>query len=133
MTASEPSHYDDGCYLKELQALEPRRISRLVAASWRHKLLALATLVVLVELALRYLAPKSAAYRRWKAFFEGIGAVWTAVLLAIVYVLSVGPIGLAMRSFGNDPLDRRLAPEPSFWRAHEPNPLGSERAARHQF
>ena len=38
-----------------------------------------------------------------------------------------------MRLFGKDPLDRSLAPEPSFWRAHEPNPLGPERAARHQF
>ena len=36
-------------------------------------------------------------------------------------------------SLGHDPLDRRLAPEPTFWRAHEPNPLGPERAARHQF
>ena len=101
--------------------------------SFRHKLLAFATLVVLVELALRHFAPKSLAYRRWTAFFKGIGAVWTAVLLAFVYVLSVGPIGLVMRLVGHDPLDRTLAPEPSFWRAHQPNPLGVEQAARHQF
>jgi hypothetical protein len=37
------------------------------------------------------------------------------------------------RLFGKDLHDRGLAPEPSFWRAHEPNPLGPERAARHQF
>ncbi len=55
------------------------------------------------------------------------------MLLAVIYLLSVGPIGLVMRALGKDPLDRRLAPEPSFWRAHEPNPLGRERAARHQF
>jgi len=108
-------------------------LTSLLALPWRRKLLVLAALVVLVELALRYLAPKSAAYRRWQALFEGIGAVWTAVLLAIIYVLSVGPIGLVLRALGKDPLDRRLAPEPSFWRAHEPNPLGSERAAQHQF
>jgi hypothetical protein len=105
----------------------------LLALSWRRKLLLFAVLVVLVELALRYLAPKSAVYRGWKAFFEGIGSVWTAVLLALIYVLSVGPIGLAVRAFGKDPLDRQLAPEPSFWRAHEPNPLGPQSAARHQF
>jgi hypothetical protein len=99
----------------------------------RYKVLAAATVVVLVELLFRRLAPKSRAYRAWTRFFEGIGAVWTALLLAIIYGLSVGPIGLAMRAFGHDPLDRRLAPEPSFWRAHEPNPLGPERAARHQF
>jgi hypothetical protein len=114
-------------------------LSLLDAVGWfsalplRWKVLAFATLVVLVELAFRRLAPRSRAYRRWTAFFEGIGKVWTAVILALVYVLSVGPIGLVMRLFGHDPLDRRLAPEPSFWRAHEPNPLGPERAARHQF
>lgn len=99
----------------------------------RYKVLALATLVVLVELALRRFAPKSAFYKRWTRAFEAIGSVWTAILLAVIYVLSVGPVGLVMRAFGHDPLDRRLAPEPSFWRAHEPNPLGPERAARHQF
>jgi hypothetical protein len=100
---------------------------------WRLKLLGFATTVVLVELVLRYLAPKSRVYARWTAFFKAIGAVWTAVLLAIVYVVSVGPVGLVQRLLGNDPLDRRLTPEPSFWRQHEPNPLGPERAARHQF
>jgi membrane-associated protease RseP (regulator of RpoE activity) len=105
----------------------------LAALPLRFKLLALASLVVIVELGFRRLAPRSRAYVRWTAFFQGLGKVWTAVILAIVYVLSVGPIGLAMRLFGHDPLDRRLAPEPSFWRAHEPNPLGPERGARHQF
>ena len=99
----------------------------------RWKILALAAVVVVVELGFRRLAPKSRVYAGWTAFFLGLGKVWTAVLLAIVYVVSVGPIGLVMRLFGHDPLDRRLAPEPSFWRAHEPNPLGPERAARHQF
>ena len=99
----------------------------------RFKLLTLAGIVVLVELAFRRLAPKSRAYRQWSRLFEAIGSVWTAVLLAVIYVLSVGPIGLAMKAFGHDPLDRRLTPEPSFWRAHEPNPLGPEGAARHQF
>jgi hypothetical protein len=100
---------------------------------FRWKLVTLAAAVVLVEVGLRRLAPKSRAYARWTAFFQGIGKVWTAVILALVYVLSVGPIGLVMRLLGHDPLDRRLAPEPSFWRPHEPNPLGIERAARHQF
>lgn len=99
----------------------------------RYKILAFATAIVLVELAFRRFAPKSQAYRHWTRFFEGLGTVWTAVLLSIVYLLSVGPIGLGMRLFGKDPLDRAITPEPSFWRAHEPNPLGPERAARHQF
>ncbi len=100
---------------------------------FRYKLMALAAAMVLVEVGFRLLAPKSRAYARWTGFFQAIGKVWTAVLLAIVYVLSIGPIGLAMRLRGQDPLDRGLAPEPSFWRPHEPNPLGPEQAALHQF
>jgi hypothetical protein len=99
----------------------------------RYKVLAVATTIVLVELAFRGFARKSKAYAYWTRFFEGLGSVWTAVLLSIVYVVSVGPIGIGMRLFGTDPLDRAMTPEPSFWRAHDPNPLGPERAARHQF
>lgn len=96
-------------------------------------MLAFACLVVGIELLFRYLAPKSRAYRAWTHGFEAIGAVWTAVLLALVYFLSVFPISVGMRLVGKDPLDRTLAPEPSFWRPHEPNPLGPKAAARHQF
>ncbi len=111
----------------------PDVVAWLHALPLRYKLMVVAGAMVLVEVAFRLLAPKSRAYARWTAFFQAIGKVWTAVLLAIVYVLSIGPIGLAMRLRGQDPLDRGLAPEPSFWRAHEPNPLGPEQAARHQF
>ena len=99
----------------------------------RGKLVALAAAMVLVEVGFRLLAPKSRAYALWTGLFQGIGKVWTAVLLAIVYLLSIGPIGLVMRLRGQDPLDRGLTPEASFWRPHEPNPLGPERAALHQF
>jgi hypothetical protein len=99
----------------------------------RWKVLAFATTIVVIELLLRYMAPKSRAYARWTRFFKGLGVVWTAVILALVYLLSVGPTGIIMRLAGRDPLDRRLAREPTFWRPHEPNPLGPERAARHQF
>jgi hypothetical protein len=94
---------------------------------------ALATIVVLVELAFRRFAPESRAYKRWKAFFQAIGSAWTSVLLAVIYALSVGPTGLAMRLFGHDPLDRRLTLEPTFWRSQEPSSLDARAAARHQF
>ena len=96
-------------------------------------ILIFATSVVLVELLFRRLAPKSAAYKRWTAFFEGIGAVWAAVILGLIYFLSVSLTSAFLKLTGNDPLDRTLRPEPSFWKAHEPNPLGPEAAARHQF
>jgi len=111
----------------------PDAFAWFAALSLRWKLVAFATAVVLVELGFRRFAPKSRAYARWTAFFQALGKLWTVALLAIVYVFSVGPVGLVMRLVGHDPLDRRLAPEPSFWRPHEPNPLGADRAARHQF
>lgn len=96
-------------------------------------LLCLATALVVGELLFRRLAPRSRAYAAWTRLFEGIGKVWTAVLLAVIYILSVGPVSLAFRLLGKDPLDRQLQAEPSSWRGHEPNPLGAEAAVRHQF
>ena len=96
-------------------------------------LLIFATTVVLIELAFRRLAPRSAAYKRWTAFFEGIGAVWSAVLLGLIYFFSVSLTSLGMKLAGKDPLDRTLQAAPTFWKPHEPNPLGPRAAARHQF
>jgi len=110
-----------------------------IAAWWLGRppafriLLLAATAIFLVELSLRRFAPGSRLYARWKRTFEAVGAVWTAVLLSVVYVVSVGPVGLGLRLVGSDPLDRQLTPEPSYWRPREPSPLSPEAAARHQF
>jgi hypothetical protein len=96
-------------------------------------LLCLATALVVGELLFRRLAPRSRAYAAWTRLFESIGKVWTGVLLAVIYLLSVGPVSLAFRLLRKDPLDRRLHAELSSWRGHEPNPLGAEAAVRHQF
>ena len=103
--------------------------------SWiaHHKVLTGACCILLIELAFRGIAPRSAAYAGWTAFFKAVGSVWTAVILSFVYVLSVGPVSLGMRLLGKDPLDRSLEHEPTFWRSHEANPLGPEAATRHQF
>jgi hypothetical protein len=45
----------------------------------------------------------------------------------------VAGVSAFMRLMGRDPLDRTLAPEPTWWRRHDPNPLGPQAAARHQF
>jgi hypothetical protein len=110
-------------------------VARWFAARPPHTkvLLGLASTLFVAELLFRRIAPGSRAYAAWTRFFQGIGKVWTAVLLAVIYLLSVGPVSLAFRLLGKDPLDRRLVPEPSFWRGHEANPLGAEAAARHQF
>lgn len=96
-------------------------------------LLGIASSMFLTELAFRRFAPKSRAYAKWAAGLEAIGAFWTAIILGIVYFVSVSLVSVFMKLFGQDPLDRRLDPEPSYWRKHEPNPLGIEAAARHQF
>jgi len=96
-------------------------------------LLTLATTMMVVELFLRAVAPRSRAYAGWKRVVEAVGAVWTGVILSVIYFVSVGLVGIGMRLFGKDPLDRGLAPEPTFWRTHEPNPLGQKAAVRHQF
>ncbi len=117
-------------------------VSRIIAAvphwffglaTWKQILLTFATAVFLIELLLRNVAAGTPLYKKWTAFFEGIGVFWTAIILSFVYVLSVGPIGLFMRLAGRDLLDRGMAKEPTFWRAYEPNPLGPAAAVRHQF
>jgi len=96
--------------------------------------LVVATFVLVGELLLRRFAPRSAFYKRWTGFFQAIGAVWTAVILSIVYFVSVGPISLIQRMGGKDLLDRKMDDgKPSAWHAHEPNPLGERAGARHQF
>ena len=96
-------------------------------------LLTLATCMLLIELAFRYFAPRSRAYSRWTRGIEAVGAVWTAVLLSLVYVVSVGPVSLFMKVTGNDLLDRGADGQATFWKTHDPNPLGPLAAARHQF
>lgn len=96
-------------------------------------LLAFATCVLLVELAFRNFAPRSKAYSKWTKGIEAVGAAWTAVLLSIVYLLSVGPVSLFMKLAGKDLLDRSAGSDATSWKPHEANPLGPLAAARHQF
>jgi hypothetical protein len=96
-------------------------------------LLGLATTVFVVELVLRRVAPESRFYAGWTRVFQTIGKFWTAVILSFVYFLSVAMVSAAMKLRGKDLLDRGLEPEPTFWRTHDPNPLGPRAAVRHQF
>ena len=96
-------------------------------------LLTLATAVFVTELVLRRVAPRSRFYAGWTRVFQTIGRFWTAVILSIVYFVSVAVVSVAMKLRGKDLLDRALDAEPTFWRPHEPNPLGPHAAVRHQF
>jgi heme/copper-type cytochrome/quinol oxidase subunit 2 len=92
-----------------------------------------AVAITVVDQVWKRVAPDSRGYAAFKHGLESIGAFWTAVILSIVYFLSVSLVNLFLRLKGEDPLDRQLAPAPTFWKIHEPNPLGALRAARHQF
>jgi hypothetical protein len=96
-------------------------------------LLTLATTVFVIELVLRRVAPRSRFYAGWTKVFQTIGRFWTAVILSVVYFVSVMVVSVFMKLRGKDLLDRALDPEPTFWRPHEPNPLGPHAAVRHQF
>ena len=96
-------------------------------------LLTFATCVLLVELAFRRFGRRSRAYGRWTRGIEAVGAVWTAILLSVVYVVSVGPVSLFMKLARTDLLDRSKGNDATFWKPHEANPLGALAAARHQF
>ena len=101
--------------------------------TYKQALLVVATTMFVVELILRRVARGTPLYRKWTALFEGIGAFWSAIILSLVYFVSVALIWALMKLLGKDLLDRKLDAEPSFWRTHEPNPLGALAAARHQF
>ncbi len=101
--------------------------------TYKQVLLAVATTMFVVELILRRFARGTPLYEKWTAFFEGIGAFWSAIILSLVYFVSVAGIWVFVKLLGKDLLDRRLDEEPSFWRVHEPNPLGPMAASRHQF
>jgi hypothetical protein len=111
------------------------RVSHWLAGLPLHTrvLLGLATTVFVIELVVRRVAPGSQFYAGWTRVFQTIGKFWTAVILSIVYFVSVAVVSLAMKLRGKDLLDRGLQPEPTFWRKHDPNPLGPRAAVRHQF
>ncbi len=69
--------------------------------------------------------------RRWMAMAAVVGAFNARVILTVAYYLIVTPVGLAMRLFGKDPLDRRLGTGDSYWHRRSPKPQASrDRYAR---
>jgi hypothetical protein len=114
----------------------------LVALPLKRKILLFIVSIIVFEVILRVFAPESKLTRAWTGFFtrvaqsrviQFLAKFWTAIILSIIYFVSILPVSVFHKLFGKDPLDRGLDPEPSFWRKHEPNPLGPRAAARHQF
>ena len=71
---------------------------------------------VLVLLALAFPRALVLPRRWWMGLAVAISFVTTPIILAIVFFLIVSPIGLIKRLTGWDPLRRRAAPAPSYWR-----------------
>lgn len=60
-------------------------------------------------------------YILWMALAWPIGWTISHLLLLSVYYLVLTPIGLLMRLFGNDPLQRRFDPSAkTYWTPHDP-------------
>jgi hypothetical protein len=56
--------------------------------------------------------------RGWMALAEALSFVSTRIVLAVVFFIVMTPIGVVKRLTGWDPLRRRMAPAPSYWRAY---------------
>ena len=62
-----------------------------------------------------------AMYRGWMAAARPIGWTVSFVLLGAVFLVVITPIGLVMRAFGRDPMERRFEPgRGSYWVEREP-------------
>lgn len=56
--------------------------------------------------------------RGWMAMAEAMSFVSTRIVLALVFFIAVTPIGVVKRLTGWDPLRRRAAAAPSYWRPY---------------
>lgn len=60
-------------------------------------------------------------YLSWTYLTFPIGWAFSHLLLALTYYLIFTPIGLAMRLFGRDPMQRRFEPDTdTYWVKHNP-------------
>jgi hypothetical protein len=94
---------------------------------WRFDLPAagrVAALVGLVLMAAYYALPpiRRAMYVGWMYLFFPLGFVLAHVVLAIIYFLVLTPVGLVMRLFRRDPMQRSLDRDAdTYWEARDPN------------
>ncbi len=71
-------------------------------------------------------------YIVWMTLALALGFVMTRVLLTITFVVMITPIGLLMRAFGKDPMQRKIDPAlPTYWIPKEPSGDDRERLTRY--
>jgi len=80
------------------------------------RLWALALAVALVVPAL--VLPRSLTYvhRGWMAVGEALGWINTRIILSVIFYALVTPMGILMRRFGRDPMQRRFEPDATTYR-----------------
>ena len=90
------------------------------------RLWALALAVALVVPAL--VLPRSLTYvhRGWMAAGEALGWINTRIILSVIFYALVTPMGILMRRFGRDPMQRRFEPDATTYRVPK-----SSRTAAH--
>lgn len=78
---------------------------------------------LLKPLALRYV------FLAWTAIGNVLGAINTRIIVTIIYVLMIIPMGLIMRAFGKDPMNRTIDRGLSTYRvrSRKPSKSGIER------
>ena len=60
-------------------------------------------------------------YRGWMSFGQRIGTIVSSILLSVLYFVVFTIVGLLMRVFGTDPLERKIVRgSGTYWRKHAP-------------
>ncbi|GBD94701.1 hypothetical protein BMS3Abin05_02313 [bacterium BMS3Abin05] len=59
-------------------------------------------------------------WRLWKKFAHAWGVVNTFVLLSVTYIVLIGPVGLVLKLFGRDILNKKGSLEKSPWVIRKP-------------
>src|SRR5215510_9199753 len=92
----------------------------LVFRADRPRLWAFAVAVALVVPAL--VLPRSLTYvhRGWMLIGEALGWVNTRIILSVIFYGLVTPMGIIMRRFGRDPMQRRFEPGVATYRVPKP-------------
>ncbi len=89
--------------------------------SWPHAIL-LPGIVVLIVLTASRRDLLKRFYTRWMQVAQAIGTVVTGIILSLVFYVVFAPVGIALRLFGKDLLDREFEDKKrSYWleRKHE--------------
>jgi saxitoxin biosynthesis operon SxtJ-like protein len=60
-------------------------------------------------------------YRVWMAAGEALGWINTRILLSVIFYGLVTPMGIIMRRFGRDPMQRRFEPGVATYRVPKPS------------